>query len=60
MDPLTLVLLAASFLFVVVVGAWLGAGFSDSYEGVYGMKVGTERPLGVQEDDLPPFRFKPA
>ena len=58
MDPLTLILLAASFLFVVVVGARLGAGSAVMFEGMFAAEIDTERPRGVQETDLPPFRFR--
>jgi hypothetical protein len=60
MDPLTLALLAGSFVFVLAVGVWLGAGSADMFEGLFGAKLGLDRPQGVQETDVPHFRVQPA
>jgi len=59
MDPITLTLLAASFVFVIAVGIWLGDGSKGPFEGLFGAKL-DDRPQGVQETDVPRFRIQPA
>jgi hypothetical protein len=59
MDPLTLALLAGSFIFILAVGTWLGSGSAVMFEGLFGATL-DDRPQGVQETDVPRFRVQPA
>lgn len=59
-DTLTILSVFAGFLFVIVVGAKLGAGSTDSIAGLFVLPAMPPRPRGVQENDLPPFVFRDA
>jgi hypothetical protein len=57
-DILTTLSIFAGFAFVIVVGAKLGAGGTDSVIGLFRFEDMPPRPHGVQETDLPRFVFR--
>ena len=56
-DILTILSIFAGFAFIIVVGAKLGAGGTDSVLGLFRFEDLPARPRGVQETDLPRFVF---
>lgn len=60
LDTLTFVSIFAGFVLILVVGAKLGAGSTDSVHGIFVLPAMPARPRGVQEEDLPPFVFRDA
>lgn len=59
-DNLTIISVLAGFVLIIVVGARLGAGSTDSIAGLFVLPAMPPRPRGVQEEDLPPFVFRDA
>jgi hypothetical protein len=57
-DIITVLSVFAGFVFVLVVGAKLGAGSTDSVIGLFRFEDMPPRPHGVQESDLPRFVFR--
>ncbi len=57
-DIITVLSLVAGFAFIIVVGAKLGAGSTDSVIGLFRFEAMPPRPHGVQESDLPRFVFR--
>jgi len=57
-DIITALSVFAGFVFILVVGARLGAGSTDSVIGLFRFEEMPPRPHGVQESDLPRFVFR--
>ena len=57
-DIPTIAFVFAGFAFILVVGAKLGAGSTDSVAGLFRLEAMPPRPRGVQEEDLPRFVFR--
>jgi hypothetical protein len=57
-ELITVVVIAAFVAFIVAV-ARLGAGEAFDVPGLFGRPGVIERARGIQENDLPPFRFGP-